>query len=203
MASDRPEFRPIEMTRSWPTWPFAIAGALVVACALYAFRRTPEGDAKAKLASVVGKVDAAKAVGQALSPTVETQSAHVAKPAETTAAAADPKLPELALPKANEGPNVLGGPAAAAAAGHRVSMVPSAELERERARTRGAQKAMAAAQKQIQGLQAELQRSRAELASFQRAHAPRPPPPAPPPTDSEQILQTLAPVLQSATDGRN
>ena len=83
MASERPEFRPIEMTQKWPTWPFAIVGALIVACALYAFRRTPEGDAKAKLASVVGKVDPAKAVGQALSPTVETASAPMA---ETTAA---------------------------------------------------------------------------------------------------------------------
>lgn len=201
MANDRPEFRPIEMTRSWPTWPFAIVGALVVVCALWALRRTPEGDAKAKLASVVGKVDA-KAVGQALSPTVETSSAHVAKPAEAAQAAAD-KSPELALPKVNEGPNVLGGPAAAAAAAHKVAMVPSAELERERARTRGAQKSAAAARKQIEGLQQELQRSRAELASFQRAHAPRPAPQAPPPTDQEQILQTLAPVLQSATDGRN
>jgi hypothetical protein len=70
-------------------------------------------------------------------------------------------------------------------------------VDRERARTRAAQKAAAAYKKQIAELQKALAQSRGEVASMRIAQRP------PPPSDQEQILQTLAPVLRSSADGRN
>jgi hypothetical protein len=96
-------------------------------------------------------------------------------------------------PKAPEGPNVLGG--AVAAAG-KLATVARAELDRELARTQGAQKQAAAYRRQVEDLNKQLAEARAQIAAIQRARQP------PPPSDQEQILQMLAPVLRNAGDGR-
>src|SRR5207237_10766755 len=122
----------------------------------------------------------------------------LAEKAEDAIADAKALVAAVAQPKAAEGPNVLGG----AAAARKAATVSGAELDRERSRTRSAHKAVAAMKKQIEGLQAELKQAHAEIAALNKAHAPPPAPRAPPPTDQEQILQTLAPLLQTAGDGR-
>ena len=98
--------------------------------------------------------------------------------------------PEAAKPKDT---NVIGS--AVATAG-KLAMVAKAELDRELGRTRAAQKQADAYKKQIAALEKELSETRAQVAAFQKAHAP------PPPSDQEQILQMLAPVLRTANDGR-
>ena len=92
-----------------------------------------------------------------------------------------------------ESPNVLG---AAVNSATKLAMVARSEMDRELGRTKSAQKQAEAYKKQIAALEKELSETRAQIAAFQKAHAP------PPPSDQEQILQMLAPVLRTANDGR-
>ncbi len=101
--------------------------------------------------------------------------------------------PAAAPAKAPEGPNVLG---AAVDTAKKLATVAKAELDREVARTKSAQAQAASYRKQIDELQKQLGAARAQIAAMQTAQKP------PPPTDQEQILQTLAPVLRSGSDGR-
>jgi hypothetical protein len=74
-----------------------------------------------------------------------------------------------------------------------VPMVPRADLDREIAKLRAAQKEMNDLRAQLDGTQHELADARARLAAMPR------PPPQPIASDRDQILQTLAPVLKTAT----
>jgi len=181
MSTDRPEFRPIETAGARRVWPFAVLGVVVVALALWIARRNVAG-AEARPAALANA--APNVAASAIAPPL----AQAAK-AELAKKDAD----KLAQAKAPEGPNVLGG--AVTAAG-KLAMVAKAELDRELARTHGAQKQAAAYRKQIDELQKQLTEARAQVAALQRAKQP------PPPSDQEQILQMLAPVLRTTNDGR-
>jgi len=186
MSTERPEFRPIEST---PTakraWPFLVIGALLVAVLLFAVRRDV----------TAGAVRAASLTDAAIKADVSKVAAAQAQPAAPKAvvetAKAEPSAPAPA--KTPEGPNVLG---TAVASAKNLAMVAKSELDREIARTRGAQKEVAAYRKQIEDLNKQLADARAQIAAIQRAKLP------PPPSDQEQILQMLAPVLRSSNDGR-
>jgi len=185
MSADRPEFRPIETAPARRAWPYAILGVAVVAAVLWAVHRNAAASAEAPriaLANVAPKIDSKAAMGAV----VGTEAAKPGAPkAEADKGGAQVKPPE--------GPNVLGS--AVAAAG-KLAMVAKTELDRELARTKGAQKQAAAYKKQIDDLQKQLTEARTQIAALQRAQKP------PPPSDQEQILQMLAPVLRSDRDGR-
>jgi chromosome segregation ATPase len=175
MSTERSEFRPIEEAPARRAWPFAVLGAVIVALLLVIARRDTGGEPqKVALSNVAGKIDP-KAVTTALAQPSPNEAA------KTEAA------------KAQEGPNVLGN-AVSAAKG--LATVARAELDRELARTHGAQKQAAAYRKQVEDLQKQLTEARSQIAAVQRAKQP------PPPSDQEQILQMLAPVLRSNNDGR-
>ena len=180
MSTERPDFRPIETAPARRDWPFAVLGLVVAALALWVARRNLAGAEvrPAALANVAPKAAAASA-----QPPVEAAKGEPAKK----------ESDKLAQAKAPEGPNVLGS--AVAAAG-KLATVARAELDRELARTRGAQKEAAGYRKQVEDLQRQLTEARAQIAALQRAQKP------PPPSDQEQILQMLAPVLRTANDGR-
>jgi len=190
MSTERPEFRPIEST---PTakraWPFVVIGALLVAVLLFAVRRdvTAGSVRTASLTDASLKADVSKVIAPTPAPAP-------AQPAPQKAVAEAPRDPSLLPLKAPEGPNVLG---TAVNAAKSLAMVAKSELDREIARTKGAQKEAAAYRKQIEDLNKQLAEARAQLAAIQRAKMP------PPPSDQEQILQMLAPVLRSSNDARN
>ena len=144
-----------------------------------------EGGSGGALALAVGDVVLAlqNAIYSVISP--EGAAAILWRSATEAEKAAQTKPPE--------GPNVLGS--AVAAAG-KLAMVAKTELDRELARTKGAQKQAAAYRKQIDDLQKQLTEARARIAALQQAQKP------PPPSDQEQILQMLAPVLRADRDGR-
>jgi len=182
MSTERPEFRPIETAPARRIWPFAVLGVVVVALALWVARHNAAGTElrPAALTNVVARPPA----GTSPQPPAEGAKAEPARK----------EADKLAQAKAPEGPNVLGG--AVAAAG-KLAMVAKAELDRELARTRGAQKQAADYRKQVEELQKQLGEARAQIAALQRAQKP------PPPSDQEQILQMLAPVLRTTNnDGR-
>ena len=182
MSTERPEFRPVEMARKYPAWPFAVMGAAIVALLVLVLRQQGEGRGPMKpvaLANLAAKVDT-KAITEALAP--PAQAAADDKKAEAKAA----------------GPNVLGQGAPAREA----KVVPAAEVERERARTRGAQKAAAAYRKQLDAVQVQLASARRELSQTRGELSNLRNPRQPPPTDQEQILRTLVPVLQGSNDAR-
>jgi hypothetical protein len=196
MSTERPEFRPVDAAPKRSAWPFAVMGAAIVALVILLVQR--EGGRPLKpvaLGNVPAKADP-KAVVGALADAAEAGKAalksEMAK-ATAPAAAAEPKAETAAA-----GPNVLGGPPSRAKA-----MVATSELERERARTRGAQKAAASYKKQVDDLTQKLEQARGELLRARGQLAAVQNPPRPPPTDQEQILRTLAPVLQANGDGRN
>ncbi len=179
MSSERPEFQPID-TPTRRTWPWAVVGAaLVVALIWFARPRSapaeaqPQARTAAQLASVTPNLDSKV-----------PPAPNAARPAASPAAAPA---------KAPEGPNVLG---AAVDTAKKLATVAKAELDREVARTKSAQAQAASYRKQIDELQKQLGAARAQIAAMQTAQKP------PPPTDQEQILQTLAPVLRSGSDGR-
>src|SRR5207237_949051 len=119
--------------------------------------------------------------------------------AEPAKADAKPEAPKV---EAAQSPNVIGG--AVAAAAKAAGVVPASELDRERARTRGAQKAAAVYKKQLDDLNKQLVQARGELQQARGQIAALQNPAHPPPSDQEQILRTLAPVLGNAdADGRN
>jgi hypothetical protein len=186
MSTERPEFRPIESTP--PTkraWPFVVIGALLVAVLLFAVRRDV----------TAGAVRTASLTDASLKADVSKVVAAPAPPAPAKVVAESPKADPTLLPqRAPEGPNVLG---TAGSAAKSLAMVAKSELDREIARTKGAQKEAAAYRKQIEDLNKQLADARAQLAAVQRAKMP------PPPSDQEQILQMLAPVLRSSNDARN
>src|SRR5437763_204078 len=135
MASSAPEFRPVELQQRRPVWPFAVVGAAAVAAALIFFARRESDRGPAKpvvLSNVAAKVEP-KAVAQAI---------------------AEPAKPEAPKVEAAQSPNVIGG--AVAAAVKAAGVVPASELDRERARTRGAQKAAAVYKKQLDDLNKQL-----------------------------------------------
>ena len=183
MSTDRPEFRPIETAPARRAWPYAVLGVLVVAGALWLVQRNVAAAEAPRVAlgNVAPKIDS-KAAASAVAAT------EAAKPA-----AAKAEADKTAQNRPQDGPNVLGS--AVAAAG-KLAMVAKTELDRELARTKGAQKQAAAYKKQIDDLQKQLTEARAQVAALQRAQKP------PPPSDQEQILQMLAPVLRSDRDGR-
>jgi hypothetical protein len=186
MSTERPEFRPIESTPpAKRAWPFVVIGALVVAVLLFAVRRDV----------TVGAVRAASLTDAALKADVSKLAAAQPSQAAPKPVAEAPKTVPAApvAAKTPEGPNVLG---TAVASAKNLTMVAKSELEREIARTRGAQKEAAAYRKQIEDLNKQLADARAQIAAIQRAKMP------PPPSDQEQILQMLAPVLRSSNDGR-
>ena len=177
------EFRPVEMApRKWPAWPFAVAGAAVVGLLIFAARResAPIKAQATELAHV-----ARSAIAPALTQSTKDALKPDSKPAETTAA----------RPEASKEPNVIG-----AAAPVRERMVPSAELERERARTRGAQKAAAAYRKQLDEMKRQLASANDELSRTRGQLSAVLHPRQPPPSDQETILRTLAPVLQGSNN---
>lgn len=181
MSTNGPDFRPVELSPKRPVWPFALVGAALVA-ALVFFARREADKAKvmpAVLASVAPRPEAAPA------------------PAETKA---EPPKAEAMKIEAAKSPNVIGG--AVAAAAKVAGVVPASELDRERARTRGAQKAAASYKKQIDDLAKQLAQARGELQQARGQIAALQNPTQPPPSDQEQILRTLAPVLGNA-DARN
>jgi len=187
MSTERPEFRPIESTPpAKRAWPFVVIGALLVAVLLFAVRRDVTAGAvrTASLTDATLKADVSKVVAAPAEP---------AAPAKAVAEAPKPERPGLLPQKAPEGPNVLG---TAVSAAKNLAMVAKSELDREIARTKGAQKEAAAYRKQIEDLNKQLAEARAQLAALQRSKMP------PPPSDQEQILQMLAPVLRSSNDGR-
>ncbi|MFN2546179.1 MAG: hypothetical protein ABR567_01970 [Myxococcales bacterium] len=105
-----------------------------------------------------------------------------------------PKIEPLVQPTEKpKDTNIIGN--AVTAAG-KLATVAKAEFDRELGRTRAAQKQAEAYKKQIGALEKDLTDARAQIAAYQKAHAP------PPPSDQEQILQMLAPVLRSSNDGR-
>ena len=183
MSTDRPEFRPIETAPARRAWPYALLGVLVVTAAVWLVHRNVASAEAPRLAlgNVAPKIDS-KTAASAVAAT------ETAKPA-----AAKAEADKTAQTRPQDGPNVLGS--AVAAAGKLV-MVAKTELDRELARTKGAQKQAAAYKKQIDDLQKQLTEARAQVAALQRAQKP------PPPSDQEQILQMLAPVLRSDRDGR-
>jgi len=183
MSTDRPEFRPIETAPARRAWPYAVVGVVVVAAVLWLVHRSVAGAEAPRVAlgNVAPKIDS-KAAASAVAGT------EAAKPV-----AGKTDAEKIAPGKPPEGPNVLGS--AVAAAG-RLATVAKTELDRELARTKGAQKQAAAYKKQIDDLQKQLTEARAQIAALQRAQRP------PPPSDQEQILQMLAPVLRSDRDGR-
>ena len=181
MSTDRPEFRPIETAPARRAWPYAILGVAVVAAVVWAVHRNAAASAEAPriaLANVAPKIDSKATVAG-------TEAAKPGAPRADADKGAQAKPPE--------GPNVLG--TAVAAAG-KLAMVAKTELDRELARTKGAQKQAAAYKKQIDDLQKQLTEARTQIAALQRAQKP------PPPSDQEQILQMLAPVLRADRDGR-
>jgi hypothetical protein len=187
MSTERPEFRPIESTPpAKRAWPFVVIGALLVAVLLFAVRRDVTAGAvrTASLTDAALKADVSKIA-----------AAAQAQPAAPKPVAETPRTEPAsqAAPKTPEGPNVLG---TAMASAKNLAMVAKSELDREIARTKGAQKEVAAYRKQIEDLNKQLAEARAQLAALQRAKMP------PPPSDQEQILQMLAPVLRSSNDGR-
>jgi hypothetical protein len=183
MSTDRPEFRPIETAPARRAWPYAVLGVLAVAAGLWLVHRNVAAAEAPRLAlaNVAPKIDS-KAAASAVAGT------EAAKPA-----AGRSEADKTAQTKSPEGPNVIGS--AVAAAG-KLAMVAKTELDRELARTKGAQKQAASYRKQIDDLQKQLGEARAQIAALQRAQKP------PPPSDQEQILQLLAPVLRSDRDGR-
>jgi hypothetical protein len=183
MSTDRPEFRPIETAPARRAWPYAVLGVLVVAAGLWLVHRNVAGAEAPRLAlgNVAPKIDS-KGAASAVAGT------EAAKPA-----AGKGEAEKTTQTKPPEGPNVIGS--AVAAAG-KLAMVAKTELDRELARTKGAQKQAASYRKQIDDLQKQLTEARAQIAALQRAQRP------PPPSDQEQILQMLAPVLRSDRDGR-
>jgi hypothetical protein len=183
MSTERPEFRPIESTPpAKRAWPFVVIGALVVAVLLFAVRRDVTAGAvrAASLTDAAIKADVSKLAASQVAPKPVAEAPRT-----------EPAAPVAA--KTPEGPNVLG---TAVASAKNLTMVAKSELEREIARTRGAQKEAAAYRKQIEDLNKQLADARAQIAAIQRAKMP------PPPSDQEQILQMLAPVLRSSNDGR-
>jgi uncharacterized membrane protein YdfJ with MMPL/SSD domain len=188
MSTERPEFRPIESTPpAKRAWPFVVIGALLVAVLLFAVRRDVTGSAAA--------VRTASLTDASLKADVSKVAAAPAQPAPAKVVAETPRADPTLLPqRAPEGPNVLG---AAVSAAKSLAMVARSELDREIARTKGAQKEAAAYRKQIEDLNKQLAEARGQLAAVQRAKMP------PPPSDQEQILQMLAPVLRSSNDARN
>ena len=185
MSTERPEFRPIESTPpAKRAWPFVVIGALLVAVLLFAVRRDVTAGAvrTASLTDAAIKADVSKVVA----------SPQAAAPKQIAEAPKTEAAPQPAA-KTPEGPNVLG---TAMASAKNLAMVAKSELDREIARTKGAQKEVAAYRKQIEDLNKQLADARAQLAALQRSKMP------PPPSDQEQILQMLAPVLRSSNDGR-
>jgi hypothetical protein len=199
MSTDRPEFRPVDAAPKRSAWPFAVMGAAIVALVILLVQR--EGGRPLKpvaLGNVPAKADP-KAVVGALADAAEAGKAALrSELAKTAAPAPAPARAEARPETASAGPNVLGGQPARAKA-----MVAASELERERARTRGAQKAAASYKKQVDELTQKLEQARGELLRARGQLAAVQNPPRPPPTDQEQILRTLAPVLQANGDGRN
>jgi len=186
MSTERPEFRPIESTPpAKRAWPFVVIGALLVAVLLFAVRRDVTAGAvrAASLTDAAIKADVSKVVA----------SPQAAAPKQIAEAPKTEAAPQPAA-KTPEGPNVLG---TAMASAKNLAMVAKSELDREIARTKGAQKEVAAYRKQIEDLNKQLADARAQLAALQRSKMP------PPPSDQEQILQMLAPVLRSSNDARN
>ena len=172
MPNERPEFRPIEIAPVRRIWPFAVMGAIIAGLVIWILRHDG-GSAPAKQVALA-----------TVAPKAETIDAAAPK-----VAAIEPLVqPEPAKPKDT---NVIGS--AVAAAG-KLAMVARAELDRELGRSKAAQKQADAYKKQIATLEKELGEARAQIASFQKAHAP------PPPSDQEQILQMLAPVLRTSND---
>ena len=167
MPNDRPEFRPIEAAPARHVWPYAVLGAIIAGLLIWILRHDATGAQQPKQVALA--TVAAKPEQPKIEPLVQPE---VAKPKDT---------------------NVIGS--AVATAG-KLAMVAKAELDRELGRTKAAQKQADAYKKQIAGLEKELSETRAQVAAFQKAHAP------PPPSDQEQILQMLAPVLRTANDGR-
>jgi len=178
MSTDRPEFRPVEVAPARRAWPYALAGVAVVAAAVWLVQRNVASAAtpRVALANLPPKTEKPVPVADAAKPA----------PAKTEA-------DKAAQAKPPESPNVLGS--AVTAAG-KLAMVAKTELDRELARTKGAQKQAATYRKQIDDLQKQLSEARAHIAALQRAQQP------PPPSDQEQILQMLAPVLRGDRDGR-
>jgi len=168
MPNDRPEFRPIEAApmRSH-VWPYAVLGAIIAGLLIWILRH--DASAGQKPQQVALATVAPKLEQPKIEPLVQ---------------------PEAAKPKDT---NIIGN--AVNAAG-KLATVAKAEFDRELGRTRTAQKQAEAYKKQIGTLEKELSEARAQLAAYQKAHAP------PPPSDQEQILQMLAPVLRTANDGR-
>ena len=198
MSTERPEFRPIESTPATKrAWPYVLGGAVLVAVTLFAVRSNVTAGAvrAASLTDASIKADVAKMATTALQaniavpkPAAEPQKAVEALKAEPAPAVAH---------KAPEGPNVLGTAISAVGGSVKnIAMVAKSELDREVARSRGAQKEVAGYKKQIEDLNKQLAEARSTIAAIQRAKMP------PPPSDQEQILQMLAPVLRSSNDGR-
>ncbi len=189
MSTDKPEFRPVEIAAKRPLWPFAAMGAAIVILLLVIARMQAAGAPKQVTTANLATPPAVKAVADAMAPTLDAAKGAVAQAAK----AVEPAIAPLV-----KGPNVIGGDKAAREA----RLVPQSELERERARTRGAQKLASDYKKQLSSLEKQLSVARNEAAQARNALYAAQNPARPPPSDQEMILRTLAPVLSTANEGQ-
>lgn len=192
MSTERPEFRPLQAASARSAWPFALLGAVAVAALLWVARRDagPVGQHPVALGNLASKIDPREVAGALGLPAgAAPASGQVQAPGQAQVQAQEARDAKPSRPA--ESPNLLGGTAAAARG---PSMVARSELEREVARSKGAQKQAASYRKQVDELQQRLNEARGQMAAMQKARTP------PPPSDQEQILQTLAPVLRASSN---
>ncbi len=181
MQTESRPFTPYDPTtrHSKLVW-LVLGGVVAVGAIVWLGRREPSKDKPQVMAS--GNVAPQFADGKALQK-------DAVKLVDDTKAALAPLVKSL-----DSGPNVLGAQAARGPSVATASLVPSSEVERQKARARRAESQEAKARREV----VELRRANAELgqrlAQMQIARRP------PPPTQSEQILETLAPALRSADE---
>jgi hypothetical protein len=204
------ELRAVEAKPARGQWPIALGSGVLVALVLLVGQRVMGSPAKASpLTTPVVTSPEAMAVptpvvaAPAPAPVPESAKAQVAKAEPVPALvpllpapAVQAKAPVAEKRASNLLPRMEVTPAAETVATNTtatVPMVPRADLERETAKLRAAQKEISDLRAQLDGSQRELADARARIAAMPR------PPQQPIASDRDQILQTLAPVLKTAT----
>lgn len=202
------ELRAVEAKPARSQWPIALGSGVLVALALLVGQRVMGSQAKASAptAPVVAYPEPI-----AVTTLVVAAPAPISDPAKLELAKAEPvpalvpivptpapqaKAPIAEKRASNLLPRIEVTPAAETVATNptaNVPMVPRADLDREIAKLRAAQKEVNDLRAQLDGTQRELADARTRLAAMPR------PPPQPIASDRDQILQTLAPVLKTAT----
>jgi hypothetical protein len=207
------ELRAVEARPARSQWPIALGSGVLVALVLLVGQRVMGSPAKASL-STTPVVTSPNAMVVTTPVVAAPAPAPVPEPAKTEVAKVEPvpalvplvplvpaakvqaKAPVAEKRASNLLPRMEVTPAAETVATNTtatVPMVPRAELEREVARLHAEQKELTDLRAQLDGSQRELADARARIAAMPR------PPQQPIATDRDQILQTLAPVLKTAT----